>query len=423
MKESIQIHSDLDLHPAGVTGGDLAGASLHFRESSSGQVGPRRSPLRVLHVINSLNLGGTERGVLKLMHGLSPDLFEQNICAIRGADPSLLESSHLGEKVGSLEEKSAGFQFLLFRLMRILREFRPHIVHSRNWGAIEMIPAGWLARVPVIIHSEHGYDLDMLSGLPLHRRVLRRAVYPLCDAVFTVSRELQEYHGQQSWFPTSRIRVISNGVDTDLFTPNSETRHRIREEFQYSPDTIVLGTIGRMVPIKHQKALLESAERLIQRKFNVEVLMVGAGTELPALQSYAKASPVLGNRVRFLGQASQVRELFLAMDIFVLPSITEGMSNTLLEAMASRLACVATRVGGNPELIEDVHSGFLFEPRDVTGLTARLEQLILDPNRRAQVAAAARCRVETHFSLERMMESYTSLYVDLAAQRGLVPRN
>jgi len=384
---------------------------------------PRIGPLRVLHVIDSLGVGGTERGILKIMDGLDSQSFEQRICAIRGSDPKLAESPSVRGRLLSVGSKARGFQFLVFRLMRVMKMYRPHIVHSRNWGAIEAALAGRLAGVPVVIHSEHGYELDMLSGLPLRRRLLRNVVYRLCDSFFTVSRDLQSYHCRQGWISPNRVRVISNGVDTRLFAPNAEARFQIRKRLGLTPESIVLGSVGRMVPIKDHKTLLCSAERLTRSGFDVRVLLVGGGPESEQHRRYAESSDALNGRLTFVGSELDVSALYQAMDIFVLPSICEGMSNTLLEAMASGLPCVATNVGGNPELVGDGRWGYLFSPKDVAGLTELLERLIAGPDLRARFSRTGREEAVARFSLERMILDYANLYGDLAARRGIFSGN
>jgi sugar transferase (PEP-CTERM/EpsH1 system associated) len=385
--------------------------------------GSKTRPLRVLHVINSLGLGGTERGVLKLMEGLDASRFDQRLCVVRGADERLATLPSVKGKLFVAGLQTSGFQFLLFRLTKILQSYRPDIVHSRNWGSIEAIAAGKLAGVPVVVHSEHGYELDMLSGLALRRRLLRRGFYSFCDAIFTVSRELQDYHGKQSWFPTERIQVIPNGVDTNLYAPSREARLRARFQFDFPAEAVVLGTVGRLVPIKDQVTLLRAAEQLLRRGLDIRVLLVGSGPEHERLRSYAQESPLLRGKVRFADPTLPVADSFQAMDLFVLPSILEGMSNTLLEAMSSGLACVATAVGGNPELIEPELSGLLFTPGDVAKLSELLQELIVQTDFRNRLAAAARHRVVTHFSLDAMMSNYTKFYAELAARRSALRRS
>ena len=407
-------------------------AGQHQENGASGQLtsscvdrqrGGSRGPLRVLHVINSFGVGGTERGVLKLIAGLDSQLFEQRICAIRGIDPQLAEASAVRGKLLSVGVKERGFQFLPFQLMQLMKAYKPHIVHSRNWGAIEAVPAGRMARVPVVIHSEHGYEIDMLSGLPFRRRLLRRAFYPMCDSVFTVTSDLRKYHSEQGWVSTDRLGVIRNGVDTRLFAPDFAIRSEVRNRLGFSADSLVLGSVGRMVPIKGHHTLLRAAERLLERGFNVRVLLVGGGPELERHRQYAESSSFLKGRLTLVGTAFDVRELYQAMDIFVLPSISEGMSNTLLEAMSSGLPCVATNVGGNPELIVDSRWGFLFPPEDVSGLADLLGRLVRESELRARFASAARAEALTRFSLDRMLDEYTKLYSDLAVKRGIFSKN
>jgi sugar transferase (PEP-CTERM/EpsH1 system associated) len=379
--------------------------------------------LRVLHVINSLGVGGTERGVIRIANGLDRRIFQHRICAVRGFDAEFAEFSGVRERLLGLGSMAGGFRFLVFRLARIMRAYKPHIVHSRNWGAIEAAVAGRLARVPVVVHSEHGYELDMLSGLPLRRRLMRRGVYQLCDSVFTVSRDLQRYHCKQAWVSVERVRVIRNGVDTRLFAPNVTMRAEMRARLGFSPETIVLGSVGRLVPIKDHPTLLRAAEVLLERGHRVHALIVGGGPELDKHRKYAENSAFLRGCVTFGGSELEVSDLYKAMDIFVLPSICEGMSNTLLEAMASGLPCVATNVGGNPELIGDGKCGLLFEPQDVAGLVEVLERLLRAPDQRTQFSDAGRREAVARFDLARMIGDYADLYRELAAKRGIFSGN
>jgi sugar transferase (PEP-CTERM/EpsH1 system associated) len=378
--------------------------------------------LRVLHVVNRLDTGGMEYGVLKVIEGLDWELFEHRLCATRGFNPEIVRLRHLENQVCTVGRPNAGAQFLVFRLARIMKEYRPHIVHSRNWGAIEAVIAGRLARVPVVVHSEHGYELEILSGFPFRRRVLCRTAYAMADAVFTVSRELSEYHARQVGLAPGRIRVIPNGVDTLRFADRPQQRASLRQQFGLPADSFVIGTVGRMVPIKDHATLLRAAETLVARRIEVSILLVGTGPELSGLRQSVENSSALRERVRFLGVSDQVPDVLNALDVFVLPSISEGMSNTLLEAMASGLPVVATRVGGNPELIEENRSGWLFAPRDVGDLTERLARLSRDPALRRQLGAAARQRALDYFSLDRMLEDYRKLYLDLAERRGASAR-
>jgi len=381
---------------------------------------PSQPRLRVLHVIDRLGVGGTEHGIVKVIQGLSGDGFEHHICTVRGFDENFARTHGLENQTFVAGRPNSGFQFLLGGLARIMRAFQPYIVHSRNWGAIEAVPAARLAGVPVAIHSEHGYEVDMLAGLPRRRRIIRRAVYAAADFVFTVTEELRTYHARQAWLSPERIGVLRNGVDTSRFAPRPGERQENRRRLGLAGNEIVVGTVARMVSIKDHATLLQAAEILAGRGVPVHLLLVGSGPELSRHQEFVAASPRLSGRVTFVGSATDVPALLNAMDVFVLPSLSEGMSNTLLEAMASGLPVVATRVGGNPELIEDERSGWLFKPGDVADLAARLERLAMDSDLRHLMGQDARRRVVQHFSLEGMINGYRNLYLNLARKREIL---
>jgi sugar transferase (PEP-CTERM/EpsH1 system associated) len=353
-----------------------------------------------------------------LINGLSEISFEHRIASLRGSDPALQNVTLPGGQL-LLAGEADGFQFPLFRLVRMMRTYRPHIVHSRNWGTIEAIPAARLAGVPVAIHSEHGYELDMLAGLPVRRRIFRRAAYGMADAVFAVSRELRDYHAKQAWISSERIRVICNGVDTKRFCPNPESRATLRRRFGLPQDRFIVGTVGRMVPIKDHGTLLRAVDGLVQRCVDAHALLVGSGPELERTQQLADTSPGLAGRVTFLGASEEIPELLNTMDVFALPSISEGMSNTLLEAMATGLPVIATAVGGNTEVIDHEKSGWLIRPRDHESLASLLTRLASREDLRQKYGAAARKRIVECFSLDRMLNNYAQLYLGLAARRGV----
>jgi sugar transferase (PEP-CTERM/EpsH1 system associated) len=381
----------------------------------------RGERLRIMHVVNYLRRGGTEFGILKLIDGLGSEQFEQRLCSTRQVDPEFVEAYRLKEILSLAAGSRRGLQFPLFRLRKIFQQYRPHIVHTRNWGGLEAVLAARLAGVPVVIHSEHGYEVGNLAGVPFRQRAFRRMAYSMADHVFTVTRDLREYHARQGWTKPGQIGVIYNGVDIKRYSPSAQYREFMRRELGFPKHRLVLGSVGRLVPIKDFGTMFKVAENLSRRNIDVHVLLVGKGPELERLQRQVNESLLLRDRVTFVGASDHVPELLNAMDIFVLPSLGEGMSNTLLEAMATGLPLVATRVGGNPEVVGEGQPDCLFAPEDVRGLSERVERLAADPAMRLRLAAAGRQRAIDLFSLEGMIRSYRELYLSAALKRGILP--
>jgi sugar transferase (PEP-CTERM/EpsH1 system associated) len=392
---------------------------LSTPEKISAYGASRSSRLRILHVVNRLDLGGTESGILKVITGLGDSDFSHALCTARGHNPAYATQYDLTGRLFDASEAGSNRRILVGCFARIMRSFRPHIVHSRNWGAIEAVFAARIARVPVIVHSEHGYELDILQGLPLRRRLLRRAAYALCDAVFTVSEDLRGYHAEQAWFSPRRMCVLANGVDSNRFAPSHGKRETWRSNLGLSPNTLLVGSVGRLVPIKGHGTLLDAAEVLARSGVEVALVLVGDGPELERLRVKTANSPYLANRVHFLGASKDIAAILSALDVFVLPSVSEGMSNTLLEAMSAGLPVVATKVGGNTELVTDQVSGLLFRVGDTPQLVAHLERLARAPELRSRLGASARSAILADYRLDSMLERYRNLYKELAARRGI----
>src|SRR5260370_14083164 len=300
-----------------------------------------------------------------------------------------------------------------------MRQYRPHSVHSRKWGGSEAVFGGRLAAVPVVIHSEHGYELDMLKGLPMRRRLIRRAAYAAADAVFTVSSDLRDYHARQIGISREKVNVLVNGVDSERFAPRPEKRLACRADLGLPGDSFLVGTARRLVAIKDQSLLLPAAQILVERGFELSVALAGDVPELDNLRSIA-ASPSLFGRVHFLRVSRNIADFLNALDVFVLHSGAEGSSNTDMEAMSSSLPVVATRVGGNPELIEDRMSGLLFRVGEVAELVEHLSQLAANSELRQALGASARARILRAYRLDSMIARYRNLYMQLAARRKIV---
>jgi sugar transferase (PEP-CTERM/EpsH1 system associated) len=377
------------------------------------------SRLRIIHVIDSLGTGGAEEGVRKLLSGLDSSVFEQIVCT---AAPSPEIEPKTGARVISLTQPGRAKKRLLIpRLKRVFDRERPEIVHSRNWGAIEAVPAARLAGVGAVIHSEHGLELSTYRHQPWRRNLLRRFCFSRADRVFAVSQGLRDYYAKQLRIAKTRIGIIPNGVDTEKYSPCTSLDSDSRQKLVRDPNTLVIGTVGRLDPIKDHRTLFHAAELLLAQGIPVQLVIVGTGPERKVLEADVRARDLLAHRITFVGETSEIVSQLNRFDVFVLPSLAEGMSNALLEAMSVGLACIASRVGGNPELIEHGTSGFLFEAGDAKTLAGYVKTLAMDAVLRHRLGVNARKRIETNFSLRRMLDNYTTLYRESAARAHVAP--
>jgi len=370
------------------------------------------SVVRVMHVVYSLEPGGMEFGVVKLVNGLDRNRVSSAICATKpGGRLRDLVEPHV--PVFEMRRRRGNDVRLVWQLFRLFRRERPHVVHTHAWGTlIEGLVAARLARVPLVVHGEHG-----TLQLKAHQLRAQRLGWGLVDQVLSVSSRLAARMVDETRFPAHRVETIRNGVNLSRF--GTLSRLEARRALGLAETAVIVGTVGRLVPVKDQASLLAAIALLAQRGVCTTVVLAGDGPLRPDLEAKA-ASLGLADRVKMLGHRPDVEAVLAALDVFVLPSVSEGLSNTILEAMASGLPVVATRVGGADELVEEGTTGLLVEPGDPKALGLAIEQLVSDPARRADMGNKARQRAESEFGLPRMIGRYEDLYLRLARRRGLV---
>ncbi len=379
---------------------------------------PSVEKIRVAHVSASLHYGGKENGVVNLVNRLDPAIFENYIFTyVRGGalarrvDPTRCRVVELGDKLG-------GDYRLYFKLAREFRRYRIHIAHTHSWATVmEGIIGARLARVPIIIHGEHG---TMKTETKLHIQI-QRALWHSTDQMLAVSNVLRENLQRQFNFPKEKIRVIANGVDLSRFALTRQSDD-YKTRLGLPANALVFGAIGRVVPVKAYSTLLQAAKLIFDEIPMAHLVMVGDGPQLEALVQLAEEYQIAA-RVHFLGARKDVPEILRAFDVFVLSSESEGMSNTILEAMASARPVVATAVGGNPELVVDRETGLLVPPHDPPAMAAAIMKLLRDTELCRQMGWLGRQRVEEKFSLEVMVQNYANIYLETFRRRFKLPQN
>jgi sugar transferase (PEP-CTERM/EpsH1 system associated) len=368
--------------------------------------------IKIAHVTGWLHFAGKENGIVNLVNGLDPEIFENYIFTFVKGGPLTQRICPERCRVVELGDKLGGDYRLYFKLAKAFRQHRIHIAHTHSWATLlEGVIGAKLARVPIIIHGEHG-TIKADSQLHVY---LQHLIWRITDQVLSVSDELRQRLHTTFGFPESRVHVITNGVDLSRFDL-SRNGVDYKARLDLPPSAVAFGTVGRLVPVKAYPILLKASKLVFKEFPHAYLLIVGEGPLYDDLTQMAREYNMV-DRVRFLGWRQDVPEILRALDLYVLASESEGMSNTILEAMASGLPVVATAVGGNPELVADGETGLLVPPNHPRALAAAITKLLQDSPRRKNMGQLGRqCALEK-FSLETMVRNYANLYLETFMRR------
>jgi sugar transferase (PEP-CTERM/EpsH1 system associated) len=375
----------------------------------------KSTKIKIVHLVNYLAPAGKEVGIVKLLNALNDD-FEPVLVVLGKVYDALGLNT---DKTRLIElGKGQGNDFSLIpRLKKIFKEVNPHMVHTHSWGTlVEGVLAAKWARVPIIIHGEHGtFHKDF------KRKWVQKIFFSLTDQILSVSALLADQLSRDLGIKRTRILPILNGVDVQKFAPDAAKRKQYREQWGFGQNDVLIGTVGRPMKVKNHQLMIRALKRLREQGYPVHFAIVG-DTPLRSLKDELVAlaqSLGVADRVHFLGFQSDVPGYLNMFDIFVLPSLSEGCSNVIQEAMATGLPIVASRVGGNPELVQDGETGLLFESNSVEALARALQTLLDDPQKAQALGNRALQRAREAFSLEKMVENYEALYYRLLKEKNL----
>ena len=388
-------------------------------ELSSNTVHKSRQVPLIAHVIYRLDVGGLENGVVNLINRMPKDRFQHAIICITNYSNYRYR---LTRKVSLFAlHKREGKDFGLYlRLWRLFRKLRPAIVHTRNLAALEAQFPAMLAGVHCRIHGEHGRDIQDMHGTIWKYRALRILFRPLIDKYIPLSRELETYLRVSIGVPEEKIFPICNGVDGARFYPANGKNNVFPAGFK-CPNCIVFGTIGRMEAVKDQMTLacafIKLVSHLAKERWRLRLVMVGEGSLRQEVIAVLEAAQ-LSDLVWLPGARDDVPELLRSMDVFVLPSLAEGISNTILEAMASGLPVIATDVGGNSELVIQGETGYLVSPHNPESMAKAMQRYVTDAGLGEYHGARARAIINSRFQLDHMVSRYCTIYEELLNLNG-----
>ena len=367
-------------------------------------------PILIAHVIHRLDFGGLENGLVNLINRLPDKKYRHAIiCLTDYTDFSKRIEKNV--ELVALHKQPGKDIGLYFRLWKAIRKLKPDVVHTRNLSSLEAQLPAFFAGVKYRIHGEHGWDIYDLDGQSWKYRALKKFFRPLIHRYIVLSLDLKNYLVNTIKVKEKKITHICNGVDSERFTAhlNSGINHFSDDDSQL----IIIGTVGRLEAVKDQANLACAFAELISKKpefrKNVRMVIIGDGSERNNIEAIINQHN-LSDLVWLAGTRSDIPEMLNYLDIFVLPSLAEGISNTILEAMSCGLPVVATRVGGNPELIAEGETGYTVPASNPKAIADVLINYIESPDLIKNHGENARNRIEKSFSINVMVNNYQTIY-------------
>ncbi len=387
-----------------------------------------RDPIRICRIIGRLNVGGPAIHAILLTRGLRARGYEtvlvagregpregtlRELAAEKEVEPLLLQE--LGREVRPGQDLLA-----LVRLFRLFRQHRPAIVHTHTAkaGALGRLAAK-LARIPIIIHTFHGHIFDgyFSRGVTRVFLAIERRLAAASTRILTVSEGLRRDLLRLRIGSPEKVVVMPLGLELDGLLRSGRRRGEARRRLGASPDVPLVGVIARLVPIKDLGTFLEAASALHRSRPDVRFVIVGDGELRLPLEQQARALGLDGC-AHFLGWQRDLEPIYADLDLLVLSSLNEGTPVSLIEGMAAGLPVVATKVGGIPDLVEDGKTGLLVPPKDSGALSAAMEELLGDADRRREMGRLGREAVYPKYSDAALIDRMDHLYSSLLQARS-----
>lgn len=374
----------------------------------------------VAHVMYRFDTGGLENGIVNLINHMPANAYRHAVIALTEVTDFRKRIQRDDVEFISLN-KAPGHGIWLFpKLFKLFRRLKPAIVHSRNLAALEVQLPAWAAGVPVRIHGEHGRDVGDLDGSNVTYQRVRRFYRPFVSYYLALSRDLAEYLTHTIRIPENKVLQVYNGVDSVRFHSGNMSRGIPGCPFS-RPESWVIGTVGRMQTVKDQPTLARAFIRALQLdpslKQRLRLVLIGGGPLREECQQLLAAAGV-AELAWLPGERSDVPEVMRGLDCFVLPSLAEGISNTILEAMASGLPVIATAVGGNADLVATGTTGEVVPPADAESMAQQIVRLANDRELAQRMGRAGRNAVEQKFSMNAMIATYQGTYDKLLHRAG-----
>jgi glycosyltransferase involved in cell wall biosynthesis len=382
-----------------------------------------RGPLHVTYVVLSLDCGGIERIILNLVRSGSALGHEASVICLERPGDLAPAVERAGARVVCMHKAPGRRPQLVGKIQEVLRELQPHVVHTHQIGALLYSgPAARNELVPVVVHTEHTNQVKIQRTL--NKRARARLLWWLAgryaDRFFCVSDDIAAEVQVLGALAGRKVFVVANGIDTRAFHTR-DGAELLRNSLGIPVTAPVIGTVGRLSKVKCQDLLLRAFRQIGSERPEARLLLVGDGPERGPLEALARDLGLAG-RVAFAGYQPQPEQYLRVMDVFALTSRAEGMPLAILEAWASALPVVATRVGGIPGLVEDGRTGLLVDSGDEPALTQALRRVLAEPGLARRLGEAGRDRAVSEFDTQCMAREYHRHYLELMEHRPETPR-
>lgn len=363
--------------------------------------------LKVLHLTYDMRIGGTEMVIKNIIEGSDSAAYEMSIFCIETPLGPWGEQLAAGGIKVTAHERQPGFDVALIKAIRAhLKQEQMDVIHCHQytpWVYGSLAAIGLQTRV---IFTEHGRFYPDSSSWK--RKLVNPWLCRVTDAITAISEATRIALAQFENLPVQRIETIYNGIQPLMV--ESEEIESLRHQLGLQSDTVVLGTVARMDPIKNHPMMLEAFAKVVRQFPNTVLFLVGDGEERKRLDEKI-ASLSLEGKVFLPGYQSDPRVYIALMDVFLLSSLSEGTSMTLLEGMSLSKPCVVTDVGGNPEIIRDGYNGLVTKMDDADDFAEKIMGLLAQPNLRKKFASNALVRYRADFEVDRMVQRYAQLYL------------
>ncbi len=365
-----------------------------------------------MHCVLELGIGGLQRLISEMTMAMDRDVFDVEVCCYDGLGCFADSMRAQGIPVTLLQKNQKRFDpFYPFRLAAYMRKRKPDIVqmHSGSW--VFGVIAARLARVPVTVYTDHGRALVEEKV----RLVEDRISAVLGDQIIAVSKELEVYLAEVVKLPPKKIRTVINGLPTKTFAPRPKSS-ALLAEFNIPADCAVLGTVARLDGVKDQLSMIRAFELVHQQQPNSRLIIVGDGPLRASLTDYITAHKLEG-RVIITGERRDVPALLNLFDLFLLSSLSEGTSVSVLEAMSSGVTPIVTNVGGNPSIVKHSIDGIVVEPADPAAMANAALALLENADLRRTMAGRAVAKVREEYSIDTMVRKYVDIYIEHLARK------